>query len=313
MQQHTVKTPYVVGEAHFYTTEMGGALALFDTGPPTPDGRACLLETVDLARLKYLFITHCHVDHYGLANFVLKNSAAEVYIPRSDAIKFKRHAERVACIGALLKQYGFSEDFAAQLRESFERNRIFPTTPERYRIVEESDELQNLGITWLACPGHTQSDLVYLVGEYAVTGDILLRNIFQAPLLDTDLEKFEGRFRNYEAYSATIIKLAELRGRRIMPGHRQYVQSVDGAILFYVRTLLERAVQLLPLREFAVNEIIDRLFQERQDDPFFVYLKISEIIFMLDFIENPALLKSSLEQIGLFDQVSDQYSVFAQH
>lgn len=311
MQQHTVKTPYVVGEAHFYTTELGGDLALFDTGPPTPEGRACLQENVDLKRLKYLFITHCHVDHYGLANFVLKNSDAEVYIPRSDAIKFKRHLERVAGIGTLLNKYGFSDDFAAQLRESFERNKIFPTIPEKYRIVEESDELQNLGIAWLACPGHTQSDLVYLVGEYAVTGDILLRNIFQAPLLDIDLEKFEGRFQNYDAYSATIIKLAKLRGRRIMPGHRQYVQSVNGAILFYVKTLLERAVQLLPLKGLAVNEIIDRLFQERQDDPFFVYLKISEIIFMLDFIENPALLKSALDQIGLFYKVSGLYEPFA--
>ncbi|MEI6205937.1 MAG: MBL fold metallo-hydrolase [Desulfuromonadales bacterium] len=311
MQQHTVQTPYIVGEAHFYSIGLNdGGLALFDTGPSTPEAVECLRECVDLARLKYLFITHCHVDHYGLANFVLENSAAEVYIPRTDSIKLKRHIERVACIGALLNYYGFSDDFAGRLRASFDRNKIFPVSPERYRIAEESSELQDLGVSWLACPGHTQSDLVYLVGEYAVTGDILLRNIFQAPLLDTDLETFEGRFRNYEAYSATLIKLAQLRGKRIMPGHRQFVGSVDEAILFYVKTLLERATQLLPLKRLAVNEIIDRLFRGRHDDPFFVYLKISEIVFMLDFIENPALLKTSLDQIGLFDQVCELYSAF---
>jgi 2,4-dienoyl-CoA reductase (NADPH2) len=307
MQQHTVQTPYVVGEAHFYSTELSGGLALFDTGPPTPDGHARLLESIDLKHLKYLFITHCHVDHYGLANFVLKNSSAEVYIPRSDAIKFNRHAERVACIGRLLNEYGFGNNFASQLRESFEHYKVFPTTPEKYRIVEESDELESLGVSWLACPGHTQSDLVYLVGEYAVTGDILLRSIFQAPLLDVDLETFDGRFRNYDAYCDTLITLAELRGRRIMPGHRQYVKSVDGALIFYVKTLLERSVQLLPLKGLEVNEIIDRLFKGKQEDPFFVYLKISEIIFMLDFLEKPALLKASLEQIGLFDKVSGLY------
>ena len=307
MQQHTVQTPYIVGEAHFYTAELSGGLAMFDTGPPTPEGVACLQGSVDLARLKYLFITHCHVDHYGLANFVLKNSSAEVYIPRSDSIKFNRHVERVACIGRLLNRYGFSNDFADKLRESFERNKIFPATPERYRIVEESDELQDLGISWLACPGHTQSDLVYLAGEFAVSGDILLRNIFQAPLLDIDLETFEERFRNYEAYCASLIKLAQLRGLRIMPGHRQYVKGVEGAILFYVKTLLERSVQLLPLKERALDEIIDHLFQGKLEDPFFVYLKISEIIFMLDFIENPALLKASLQQIGLFDEVHALY------
>jgi hypothetical protein len=30
---------------------------------------------------------------------------------------------------------------------------------------------------------------------------------------------------------------------------------------------------------------------------------------MLDFLDNPMLLKASLEQIGLFDQVSGQYEV----
>lgn len=307
MQQHTVQTPYVVGEAHFYTAELSGGLALFDTGPPTPEGVACLKGSVDFARLKYLFITHCHVDHYGLANFVLKNSNAEVYIPRSDSIKFIRHLERVGGIGTLLHRYGFSSDFADQLRESFERNKIFPTTPERYRVVEESDELKELGVSWLSCPGHTQSDLVYLFGEYAVTGDILLRNIFQAPLLDIDLETFDGRFRNYDAYCNSLINLAKLRGFKIMPGHRQYVKGVDSAIIFYAKTLLQRAIQLQPLKTLALNEIIDRLFKGKQEDPFFVYLKISEIIFMLDFLEKPDLLKASLEQIGLFDKVRGLY------
>jgi 2,4-dienoyl-CoA reductase (NADPH2) len=49
------------------------------------------------------------------------------------------------------------------------------------------------------------------------------------------------------------------------------------------------------------------LFKARLTDPFFVYLKVSEIVFMLDFLENPALLKSSLQQTGLFDQVCELY------
>ncbi|MBI5483470.1 MAG: MBL fold metallo-hydrolase [Deltaproteobacteria bacterium] len=311
MQQHTVQTPYVVGEVHFYSAELESGIVLFDTGPPTPEGIAHLQSSVDLARLKYLFITHCHVDHYGLANFILQNSTAEIFIPRRDAIKFQRHAERMVRMSEILNGYGFGEDFTTHFRESVERHKIFPAQPERFQIVEEYTGLDELGISYIPCPGHSQSDLVYLVGEYAVTGDILLRNIFQAPLLDVDFETFKGRFRNYAAYCASIINLARLRGRQIMPGHRQYVQSLDEALLFYVRTLLERSAQLLPLKSLAVNEIINRLFQGRQSDPFYVYLKISEVVFMLDFIENPALLKASLELIGLFDEVSELYSVFA--
>jgi len=78
MQQHTVQTPYMVGEVHFYSAELDGGPALFDTGPPTPEGEAALLESIDLTRLKFLMITHCHVDHYGLANYILQHSDAEV-------------------------------------------------------------------------------------------------------------------------------------------------------------------------------------------------------------------------------------------
>jgi hydroxyacylglutathione hydrolase len=247
------------------------------------------------------------VDHYGLTNYILQHSDAEVFVPRRDAIKFQRHAERIERIGELLNGYGFGDDFSVQLRESFERNKVFPPTPERFRIVEESTELSKLGISYLPCPGHSQSDLAYLVGESAVTGDILLRNIFQAPLLDIDLDTFKGRFRNYDAYCSSLLNLPQLRGRHIMPGHRQYIEGVDEAVLFYVRTLLERAVQVKPFRGLALNDIIERLFKGRLTDPFFVYLKISEILFMLDFLESPDLLKDSLEQIGLFDGVSELY------
>lgn len=308
MLQHTVQTPYMVGAVHFYSAELDSGLALFDTGPPSTEGAACLRENVDLGRLKYLFITHCHVDHYGLTNFVLENSNAEIFIPRKDAIKFNRHAERLESIAAQLSQNGFTDEFISKLRDSFIQHKIFPAIPEQFRIVEDSPEIAALGVNWISCPGHSQSDLVYLVGDTAVTGDILLRNIFQAPLLDVDLESFAGRFLNYEAYCATLLKLAQLRDFRIMPGHRNYIDSLDEAVLFYVKTLLERAAQVLPYRCLAVNEIIERLFLGRLTDPFLVYLKVSEVMFMLDFIDNSSILKASLEQIGLFDGVSDLFS-----
>jgi 2,4-dienoyl-CoA reductase (NADPH2) len=312
MQQHTVQTPYMVGEVHFYTAELEGGLVMFDTGPPTPDGEAYLLENIDLKRLKCLFISHCHVDHYGLANFILHHSQAEVFIPRRDAIKFQRYPERMDRMAELLAGYGFGADFAVQLKETFNKNKVKPTTPERFRIVEESNESARLGVSYLACPGHSQSDLVYLVEDCAVSGDILLRNIFQAPILDIDLESFAGRYKNYQAYCSSLLNLATLRGRRIMPGHRQAFEGVDEAILFYVTTLLERSVQILPYRMLPLKSILEQVFNGRLTDTFFIFVKISEIVFMLDFIENPQFLKDSLVNIGLFEEVRTLYEAVAQ-
>ncbi len=307
MRRHTVQTPYMVGEAHYYSLEMEGGLALFDTGPPTPEGETALREAVDLGRVTHIFVTHCHVDHYGLASLLLEKSDARLFIARRDAIKFRRQKERLSAQAGLLREYGFDDAFVRELQDAFSRNKVFPTAPERYSIVEEAPELADLGIDWLACPGHSQSDLVYLAGEYAVTGDILLQNVFQAPLLDIDMESFQGRFRNYDAYCASLLNLVRLRGMRIMPGHREPPASVDEAILFYVRTLLQRSAQILPLRHLTLTGIIERLFRGRLVEPFLVYLKASEIVFMLDFLENPELLKSTLERIGLFGAVAEMY------
>jgi hydroxyacylglutathione hydrolase len=312
MRQHTVQTPYVVGEAHFYSTEIGGELVLFDTGPATPEGLACLKAEVNLERLRYLFVTHCHVDHYGLAAYIAQHSAAEICLPRKDALKMGYHDERLAHIQGLLNDCGFDAGFADRLRSNFAKDKVFPVIPDRFTVVEECAALQKLGIGLLHCPGHSQSDLVYLCGAQAITGDILLRNIFQAPLLDVDLETFAGRFRNYDAYCSSLVELGKLRGYQILPGHREYVESLDDTILFYAQKLLERAGEV---KKFAgdelVRDVIGQLFGKSIDDPFFIYLKASEIIFMRDFLAEPHKLKDSLVRIGLFDPVSELYAAVA--
>ncbi len=309
MRKHTIQTPYVVGEVHLYTTELNGELVLFDTGPDTPEALDYLLGHIDLDRLRHVFITHCHVDHYGLAAYIGRNSRAEIYLPRQDDLKFRHHERRLEHIAGLLRECGFDDDFIRSVRATVGRNGIFPPVPGNYRIVEEAAAPRRLGISWLSCPGHSQSDLVYLVGDCAVTGDILLPDTFQAPLLDIDLDTFAGRFRNYEAYCASLVKLAQLRGRRLLPGHRQEVGSLEETILFYAGKLLERAARIKTFAGVpAVSEVVRGLFGDSLVDPFVVYIKASEVIFMRDFLAAPGRLRSALERIGLFSRISDAFA-----
>lgn len=309
MQQHTIATPYMVGDVHCYTLEIEGELVLFDTGPNTEAAQGDLRRAVDLQRLKYLFVTHCHVDHYGLVDFIAKNSAARIFLPRKDIVKIQRHKERFAQIENLLAICGYDGDFIRTLRSGIESNRLFTAIPDYVEVVEESEVPALLGISWLSCPGHSQSDLVYRYNEHVVTGDILLRDIFQAPLLDIDLETFAGRFRNYEAYCSSLLKLATLRGCIIHPGHRHSVDSLDATIIFYVGKLLERARAVRRLAMLATErEVVEELFGEELRDPFFIYLKAAEVVFMRDFLADPERLKKTLETIGLFAPLSERYA-----
>lgn len=308
MQQHTIPTPYMVGDVHIYTTEVEGELVLFDTGPPTAEALASLRSQVDLERLRHVFITHCHVDHYGLADYLAEQTTAEIYLPRKDALKMEHHPRRLEGIESLLQQMGFDSVQVNQFRQTVESRGVFPTFPRRYSIVEETDALERLGLSFLSCPGHSQSDLAYIGGDWAVTGDILLRGIFQAPLLDLDLDTFSGRFSNYDAYCASLCRMSTLRGRRILPGHRGDVDSLESSILFYVGKLLERAGRLKPYaHEDDVSAIIHRLFGDEMDDPFHVYLKASEIVFMRDFLDSPERLSEALNHFGLYDEVAGAF------
>lgn len=308
MQQHTIDTPYIVGEVHCYSAEIDDEAVLFDCGPPTDDALASLQTQLDISRIKYIFLTHCHIDHYGLASRIAKLSGARIFIPRADALKIRHRSLCLDHLVSMLSAFGFDGEILRQIREKSEREHQTVNLPADVEIVEESDLPARLGIKLLNCPGHSQSDLVYVCGNDAVSGDILLRNIFQVPVLDLDLGTLSDRFRNYDAYCESLLSLQKLRGCRILPGHRWYVESLDATIRFYVGKLLGRAELIKKFSETtSMIEMVRRLYGDILRNPFFVHMKISEIVFTLDFLADPGRLCSTLEELGLFKEMADQY------
>ncbi len=303
--QHTVDTPYMVGPVHCYTIDHGDEIVLIDTGPPTDAGRSFLKKNIDLQRLKHVLVTHCHIDHYGQSAWLEQNSDAQLYFPRLDILKNERLEERLDSMFVLISDLGFDSDYLDVLRERFCNTVLSPHFPDNC-LVAEFDIPARLGIEVIDCPGHSQSDLVYSGNGWAVTGDTLLRGVFQSPLLDVDLEK-GGRFKNYEAYCSSIVKLAGLRTKQILPGHRQHIDSVERTILFYITKILHRVNYLLPyLGAKSVAGVIKNHFSSISD-PFHIYLKASEIVFMKDFLAHPVLLSGALKEIDLYEEVGDLF------
>lgn len=305
MRKHTIPTPYMVGDVHVYSTEIHGQLVLFDTGPNTPEARDYLRRNLDLARLKHVFVTHCHADHYGLARYLAEQTAATIYLPQLDVKKFEHQDSRIQGLKQLLGECGFDHDFIRGFQAVLDQHQVIPPLPDRYETVEQCSVLDGLGLSVMSCPGHSQSDLIYYNTSWAVTGDVLLRGIFQAPLLDLDLQTLSGRFSNYRAYCQSLRQLEGLRGLEILPSHRDYVDSLDDSIVFYTGKLVERAlrIQTLPAH-WSVAEVLEHL-PGKTTDPFVAYLKASEILFMRDFLAQPELLLDALNQLGLSQGVEE--------
>ncbi|MDX2493889.1 MAG: MBL fold metallo-hydrolase [Desulfuromusa sp.] len=305
--QHTINTEYVVGPVHCYSAEIAGELVLFDTGPPTEEAKQYLRENLDLDHLKHVIITHCHIDHYGLVNWLEQETDATIYLPFRDHLKIVRHKERLELMYDLMLQIGFESAFLESFRDNMNDGTVFPPLPENFQIIEESLPAQ-LGLAALPCPGHSQSDMVLIGSDWAITGDVMLQGIFQTPLFDVDLLTGE-RFRNYAAYCESLAKLVTLRDKQILPGHRQTIDSVDSCLLFYVGKLLERAARINKLPpEMSPAEIVTKLFQDDTKHPFVSYLKVSEVVFLRDFLAEPELLRNVLIDIDLFSPVADKFS-----
>jgi len=301
--QHTIDTPYPVGPVHCYTLEQADGLILFDTGPPTSEAKEYLRRHLDLSRLRHVLVTHCHIDHYGLAHWLEQESDATIYLPHRDGLKITQHERRMELMYALLCEVGFDQEYLDGMQKIFATGVLFPPLPKNFKIAEKNLP-EELGIEVIPCPGHSQSDVVYTFGRYAVTGDTLLRGIFQSPLLDVDLLTGE-RFNNYHAYSDSIVKLAGLEDKTVLPGHRQSIDSVSSSLQFYIGKMLTRVEQMLPVKdEKNVARLISKLFNNSMNEVFHIYLKASEILFMQDFLAEPEKLEEALAEIGLLDTVA---------
>lgn len=296
IRQHTVATPYMVGDCHFYSVELAGELVLFDCGPPTDAAWKTLCREVDLSRLKHVFVTHWHIDHCGQVGRIYAETGATVYLAELDALKLRHQERRLQLLAAELTAMGFCDEFQQCLYQQAKHGGLFSEPFDNYQILEDSTEPARLGVEYLNCGGHSQSDLIFLLGDSAISGDILLPNIFQSPLLEVDLRTFSGRFDNYSVYCESLIKFKQLRQYRILPGHRQRVESLEEVVGFYTAKLRERATQLAHFPATTpVCRIVETLTGDILQDPIISYLKASEVIFIQAYQRRPQLLEEALQ------------------
>ncbi|MGA1863281.1 MBL fold metallo-hydrolase [Deferribacter thermophilus] len=302
VNQYTVDTPYPVGPVHFYVKDYNNFLVLFDTGPNTSLAKEFLKKTVDFSRLKYVFITHCHADHYGLIQFLKENTDAEIFVSKYDLFRLKNLDYRIKMMEKILKGINMEQsaiDGVIKTLISFSKE---VPVPDSLNVLEESKGiLKSLDIAYIRCPGHSQSDIVYLLDGFAITGDVFLRGIFQTPLLDIDADFQDRKFDNYSAFCDTILKMKRIEENyKFLPGHREYIDSVNERVEFYVKKMCER---LNNIKKFLANDDIlgalKSLVGDFLIDPFKTYIKLSEILFFYDFYKNPTKLQESLQRIGI--------------
>jgi glyoxylase-like metal-dependent hydrolase (beta-lactamase superfamily II) len=161
-----------MGMSLAYLIESAHGLTLIDAGSPGKEEKVLRLMA-DIGRddLRLIFITHAHLDHYGSAAAIRRQSGAQIAVHQDDA--------EVMAQGATI------------LGEARGRGRILPPflgLYERFRgpeptrpdlILRDGDRLDDFGLDGrlLHTPGHTRGSSCLIVKEeIAFVGDLITNN-----------------------------------------------------------------------------------------------------------------------------------------
>ena len=305
MIKFTVKTDFSVGDVHFYYIQCDGKNMLIDTGPFLGDTKKIFINYVDLLKLDYVFLTHIHIDHSGMIKFISKNSNARIFMSENDIYLIEKKDEWLNALENLFISLGFSNNFVKSLKNVLNNLRSAIPVPDRYEILEKQDLPSSLGIDYIKAPYHSQSDVIYLIGRFAFSGDILLRDIFQTPLIDIDYNNVLQRYNNYKAFCESLYKLKKLNNYTVMPGHNDYIISVNDTITHYVNKMFNRLIKIKDKINTTPLEDLAEMVAKDKNDIHIKYLKASEIQFFKDFLTDPDELENALKDLDLFNKVTE--------
>jgi glyoxylase-like metal-dependent hydrolase (beta-lactamase superfamily II) len=202
---HTIS----MGMSLAYLIESADGLTLIDAGSPGKEDKVLkLMKEIGRDDLRLIFITHAHLDHYGSAAVIQRQTGAQIAVHQDDA--------EIMAQGATI------------LGEARGRGRILPPfigIYERFRgpepthpdlILSDGERLDDFGLDgWLLhTPGHTRGSSCLIVNEeMAFVGDLITNN--GRPRLQRLYAQ------DWDALPASFERLKSVDPTVIYPGHGQ--------------------------------------------------------------------------------------------
>jgi glyoxylase-like metal-dependent hydrolase (beta-lactamase superfamily II) len=178
--------------------------ALFDVGGPIDSLMAVI--TAKQLKLKYVFATHCHMDHLEGVPFV-----REKYPDALLCYNQKDYQDFLVCREWMLENWN-AEELQAMRQDSataqwFEYDFSIFGPPD---ILLEDDQIYQLGklkIKTILSPGHSIGSICYQVDQVLFSGDVLMyRTVGRTDLIHGSIEDLVRSVRRlYTLLDSTIV------------------------------------------------------------------------------------------------------------
>ncbi len=182
----TIPTVLPTGDTHCYFGEGDGGWTVIDAGTNTSANQALWAEAlkragINFKQIRTIYLTHNHLDHFGLAGWLQQQSDAEVLLSEEDSaaneyfhMPEEEHLQRLS---EVMRPYGISDDIPGSLVREIKMLKPFmePFPVVQPMPVGESFRLGDDVYEILAAPGHTAGHVVFLGQEHRrlFSGDVL--------------------------------------------------------------------------------------------------------------------------------------------
>ena len=269
-----IPNPYFEGQNNVYFIE-GREPVLIDTGIGTAAALAELEGMLGrrghaFRDIRHIFLTHKHVDHFGLACAIWERSGARVYVHEADHEEVthfeERHAEVTERYRAFMVECGVpSETIVSLTSLSAAFGTLGRSVPAEPLHDGQRVALGNSELTVMHTPGHTRGSACFQYKKILFSGDHLLPD-YTSNVGATDMNAAEP----LRQYLSSLRKIRGLNDIEMMlPGHGEPMidfQERIAAIEVHHRERSQKVWEILADdKPQSVYEIALRLFGSLRD------------------------------------------------
>lgn len=263
---HHVNAYLLVGEASDTLVDCG----IYQLEPEGDHGWDGLMEAIEtagssLGRIERLAITHPHIDHYGMAERLSKETNCEVWMheeAKDELVAYRDPQAGSDRIREMLADHGVEEEEIGEL-SSFEDWRGFisgivePTHP-----VKDGDTFTVDDRTWqvVHTPGHSRSHICL----WSASDRILISGDHLLPAITPHIDFRRGESRDpLGEFLGSLDKIERLDPALVLPGHGRPFE--DGAERARVNARhhdrrLGSILQVIRREPHTASEITDEIF-----------------------------------------------------